>query len=76
MLDVVDDIAREKYGGHFCIFSFTTSYKGCFGTIHDIVFRETLNILPEHNSMKDLLTAMATHPENFDAYKISDLISG
>jgi hypothetical protein len=59
-LDSVIRHAREFHDGHFFIFSFTTHYKGGFGTL-DLDTgegRDEVRNLPAFSSIKDLLDCM------------------
>lgn len=69
ILEVVDRIARDKYSGHFTIFSFTTHYKGCFGTPSGDLY-ELLSILSPFDSIVELCTEMAVNPDDFECENI------
>ncbi|WP_018461127.1 hypothetical protein [Thermus oshimai] len=51
--------------GHFTLFSFTTGYKGCYGTlapIDDLAYR-VIQALPGFPTLEELLDWMLTAPE-------------
>ena len=55
LMSTVCTIATLKYNGHFTILSFTTNFKGSFGTITE---REDINKLDPCESLKELLLQM------------------
>ncbi len=66
LVQAVEEIAKDRFDGHYSLFSFTTNYKGCFGTPHDWnVMREALDRLPVHDTLEELLFFMAEAPEKY-----------
>lgn len=77
LIAAVERIANARYDGHYTIFSFTTEYKGCFGTpdrlnhfdkSHSESYYELQDDIaasPSHGSLLELLYAMAEHPERY-----------
>lgn len=55
LMSTVCTIATLKYNGHFTILSFTTNYKGSFGTVTE---REDIDQLTPCESLKELLLEM------------------
>jgi hypothetical protein len=48
-------IANLKYNGHFTLLSFTTNFKGCFGTVTE---REEIKQLYPCESLREVLLHM------------------
>lgn len=83
LIAAVETIAKEKFDGHYSLFSFTTNHKGCYGTpvnidginadIHgeykDVLLRDDLENLPAHKSLEELLYYMAERPDNYVIHK-------
>jgi len=59
LMSTVCTIATLKYDGHFTILSFTTNFKGSFGTITE---REDIDSLSPCLSLKEVLLHMI-YPE-------------
>jgi hypothetical protein len=55
LMSTVCTIATLKYDGHFTILSFTTNFKGSFGTVLE---REDISELSPFLSLKELLIDM------------------
>jgi hypothetical protein len=55
LMSAVCTIATLKYDGHFTILSFTTNYRGSFGTVTE---REDIEALSPCLSLKELLLQM------------------
>ena len=55
LMSTVCTIATMKYAGHFTILSFTTNFKGSFGTVTE---REDIELLSPCLSLKELLLQM------------------
>jgi hypothetical protein len=55
LMSTVCTIATLKYDGHFTILSFTTNFKGSFGTVTE---REDIESLSPCLSFKELLLQM------------------
>jgi hypothetical protein len=55
LMSTVCVIANLKYNGHFTILSFTTNFKGSFGTVTE---REDIESLSPCLSLKELLLQM------------------
>jgi hypothetical protein len=55
LMSTVCTIATLKYDGHFTILSFTTNFKGSFGTVTE---REDIESLSPCLSLKELLLQM------------------
>ena len=55
LMSTICTIAVLKYDGHFTILSFTTNFKGGFGTITK---REDIDKMKEYYSLKELLINM------------------
>lgn len=55
LMSTICTIAVLKYDGHFTILSFTTNFKGGFGTITE---REDIDAMKEYHSLKELLIDM------------------
>ena len=55
LMSTVCTIATMKYDGHFTILSFTTNFKGSFGTV---IEREDIEALSPFLSLKELLINM------------------
>jgi hypothetical protein len=55
LMSTVCTIATMKYDGHFTILSFTTNFKGSFGTV---IEREDIEALSPCLSLKELLINM------------------
>lgn len=55
LMSTVCTIATLKYDGHFTILSFTTNFKGSFGTVTK---REDIETLSPCLSLKELLLQM------------------
>jgi hypothetical protein len=55
LMSTICTIAVLKYDGHFTILSFTTEFKGNFGTITE---REDIQGLMGYHSLKELLVSM------------------
>jgi hypothetical protein len=62
LLDLIIRHARQYHDGHFFIFSFTTHYKGDFGTpdLDTGAGRENVWNLPAFGSIEGLLEHMVT----------------
>lgn len=64
----VEKIAIQKYGGHYCIFRFTTHYKGCLGapigSLYDILPK-----LKPFDKIDELLYYLIENEEEFQAWK-------
>ena len=71
LIKEVEKIAKEKYDGHYTIFSFTTSYKGFFQTPPLDYFGEDYERLREtkgYSTLDDLLQSMISNPKNHESY--------
>ena len=55
LMSTVCTIATLKYDGHFTILSFTTNFKGSFGTV---IEREDIENLNPFLSLREVLTYM------------------
>lgn len=55
LMSTVCTIATLKYNGHFTILSFTTNFKGSFGTVTE---REDIDQLTPCESLRELLLEM------------------
>ena len=55
LMSTICTIAVLKYSGHFTILSFTTNFKGGFGTITE---RQDIDAMKEYYSLKELLINM------------------
>jgi len=55
LMSTVCTIATLKYNGHFTILSFTTNYRGSFGTVTE---REDIENLNPFLSLREVLTYM------------------
>lgn len=55
LMSTICTIAVLKYDGHFTILSFTTEFKGGFGTI---IGRQDIDEMKEYHSLKELLINM------------------
>jgi hypothetical protein len=71
----VEEIAAEKYDGHYTVYRFTTHYKGVFGTLMEsnISIREQLKDLPSFKTLDELLYWMVEKEPELNAY--SDFLS-
>jgi len=52
LINKIEIIAKENYGGHYTIFRFTTNYKASFGTITE---REDIYKLKPFKDLKECL---------------------
>jgi hypothetical protein len=59
LMSTVCTIATLKYDGHFTILSFTTNFKGCFGTVTE---RDEIKQLYPCESLREVLLHMI-YPE-------------
>jgi len=59
LMSTVCVIATLKYNGHFTLLSFTTNFKGCFGTVTE---REEIKQLYPCESLREVLLHMI-YPE-------------
>lgn len=66
----VEEIAAEKYDGHYTVYRFTTHYKGVFGTLMEsnISIREQLKDLPSFKTLDELLYWMVEKEPELNAY--------
>ena len=55
LMSIISLISKLKYNRHFTILSFTTHYKGSFGTITE---RNEIDNLMPYDNLKDLLIDM------------------
>ena len=55
LMSTICTISVLQYDGHFTILSFTTHYKGGFGTI---IGRQDIDEMKEYHSLKELLINM------------------
>ena len=71
----VENIALDKYDGHYTVYRFTTHYKGVFGTLMEsnISIREQLKDLPSFKTLDELLYWMVEKEPELNAY--SDFLS-
>ncbi len=69
LLKHVQQIAKQKHGNHFTLFSFTTHFKGMYGT-PDFQnmgeFSSFIASLPAYKTMEELLYMMAETPHSFE----------
>lgn len=66
----VENIALDKYDGHYTVYRFTTHYKGVFGTLMEssISIREQLKDLPSFKTLDELLYWMVEKEPELNAY--------
>lgn len=71
----VENIALDKYDGHYTVYRFSTHYKGVFGTLMEsnISIREQLKDLPSFKTLDELLYWMVEKEPELNAY--SDFLS-
>ena len=69
LIEKVEKIAKERFDGHYSIFSFTTNYKGCFGTIE---YGEDYMLMEDHDTLESLLEAMIANPDEYDLSRFDD----
>lgn len=68
LVSVVEEIAKCRFDGHFSLFSFTTNYKGCFGTpqrLDGYGDDDEIEGLPAHASLEELLYYMVERPDDY-----------
>lgn len=51
--ELIDVVSKKNFGGHYTIFSFTTGYSFCFGTISS---RQGIYDLISYDSIDDAIT--------------------
>lgn len=66
----VEQIAADKYDGHYTVYRFTTHYKGVFGTLMEtkVSIREQLKDLPSFKTLDELLYWMVEKETELNAY--------
>ncbi|CAI3195301.1 hypothetical protein [Clostridium neonatale] len=70
MFDELVDLANKDYDGHFTILKFTTNYRVCLGTLHEINPLITLYMAKG----KTLDEAIKNAIDNkIDCYKVDEL---
>lgn len=67
----VENIAAEKYDGHYTVYRFTTHYKGVFGTLMEsnVSIRDKLKDLPAFKTLDELLYWMVEKEPELNSYK-------
>ena len=63
-LYAVQKIAKVLTNGHFTIFSFTTNFRGMYGTPSSLRSND-LTAMSEHTTLESLLTDMAENPKKY-----------
>ena len=65
----VERISRLNHGGHYTIYSFTSGYRGFYGTVVDLerLPLDELSLFPHYCTLRELLVGMIANPERFNA---------
>ena len=70
LLELVEDLANENHDGHYTIYSFTTNYRGCFGTVLEIDDTEKLEAFP---TLRALLVDMLVEEKSINDTYIDEI---
>lgn len=72
LLKEVKRIAVEKFDGHYSIFSFTTNYKGCFGTPEETNYENMKGYKTLESLLKNMIKNVKKHTKRGDFQEMYD----